>query len=300
MTSTYLLKKYFWLLQAFQSGPITKEEIDSRWAHAAINEEHSSGFPKSTFFHMKNEIESLFHVSIECNSKGEYMLKESFREADKFHQWLISSLAVDSTIDECNNLQGRIMYESIPGGTQFLHPVVEAMKNGYRVIICYGSFKHAAREFLFSPYALRVYKQRWYAIGESSDHPGETRTYAFDRFTQVSTTNTRFTVPKGFDVEKYFAHVYGMTNVSIDEVQDIVVRVAKEGVPYLRTLPLHASQKEIKTTEQYSDFQFHLAPNFEFTQEILSRGAEAEVLAPASFRDRLRSIISAMHNKYEE
>ena len=299
MTSTQLLKKYFWMLQAFQSGPITKEEIEARWARASINEDHANRIPKSSFFHMKNEIESLFGVSIECNNYGEYMVKESFNDSDKFHQWLLSSLAIDSTVDECNNMHGRIMYESIPGGTQFLHPVVEAMRNFCRVIIRYDSFKHEAREFLFSPYALRVYKQRWYAIGESSDHPGEVRTYAFDRFMQVSTTNTHYTIPKGFDVEKYFANVYGMTTGNAEDVQDIVIRIAKKGVPYMRTLPLHPSQKEINTTEEYSDFQFHLIPNFEFTQEILGRGEEAEVLAPQSFRDKIAHIVSELHTKYD-
>ncbi|MBO5632515.1 MAG: WYL domain-containing protein, partial [Aeriscardovia sp.] len=70
------------------------------------------------------------------------------------------------------------------------------------------------------------------------------------------------------------------------------------GVSYLRTLPLHKSQKEINTTAEYSDFQFHLAPNFEFMQEILGRGDEAEVLSPQPLREHIAGMIATLNAKY--
>ena len=240
---------------------------------------------RSSFYHMKNELEELFDVSIATNEKGEFYIEQSFKENEEFRKWLLNSLAVESS-------------ETIPGGVQYLQTVVDAMQNCYRLIIRYGSFSHEPREFIFAPYAVRIYKQRWYAIGESSDHPGEIRTYAFDRFMQVSTTNSTYEIPEGFDVKKYFADCIGMTKGEAGEVQDVVVRVARKGVSYLRTLPLHKSQKEINTTPEYSDFQFHLAPNFEFMQEILGRGDEAEVLSPESIRTKFADIIANLHAKY--
>ncbi len=244
---------------------------------------------RSTFYHMKNELEDLFDVSIATNEKGEFYIEQSFKENEEFRKWLLNSLAVESSLEDYANMHGRIMYETIPGGVQYLQTVVDAMQLCYRIIIRYGSFVHEPREFIFAPYAVRIYKQRWYAIGESSDHPGEIRTYAFDRFMQVSTTNSTYEIPEGFDVKKYG---------EAGEVQDIVVRVARKGVSYLRTLPLHKSQQEINTTPEYSDFQFHLAPNFEFMQEILGRGDEAEVLSPESIRTKFADIIANLHAKY--
>ena len=298
MTSGKLLKKYFWFLRAFQSGPITKEEIEQRWEHSNLNEKKSKHIAKSTFYHMKNEIEDLFGVSIKCNADGTFYIEETYGESDEFRKWIISSLALDSTVDKCESMSGRIMYEKIPGGTQYLQPIIDAMQTFNRVIIRYGSFKHEPREMIFSPYALRVYKQRWYIIGESSDHPGETRVYALDRIMQLSTTNSHFSLPRKFNVKSFFANFYGVTVGEAADVQDIVVRIQKQGVPYLRTLPLHPSQKEIKTTEQYSDFQFHLAPNFEFTQEILARGDEAEVLSPQSLRELIAGKIATLNKSY--
>ncbi len=297
MTSGKLLKKYFWFLRAFQSGPISRAEISRRWLSSPLNDDKKA-LARSTFYHMKNELEDLFDVSIATNEKGEFYIEQSFKENEEFRKWLLNSLAVESSLEDYANMHGRIMYETIPGGVQYLQTVVDAMQLCYRLIIRYGSFSHEPREFIFAPYAIRIYKQRWYAIGESSDHPGEIRTYAFDRFMQVSTTNSTYAIPDGFDVKKYFSDYIGMTMGEADEVQDIVVRVARKGVSYLRTLPLHKSQKEINTTAEYSDFQFHLAPNFEFMQEILGRGDEAEVLSPQPLRDRFAGIIANLHAKY--
>lgn len=247
---------------------------------------------------MKNEIEELFGVDIEMNDQGEFYIVEPCTMNDDFHQWLLCGLAIGNTLNECENIHSRIMYEKIPGGTHYLHTMANAMQNSCRVIIRYGSFKHAPSEFIFSPYAIRIYKQRWYAIGESSDHPGETRVYAFDRFMQVSMTNAHFTVPIGFSVDKYFKDCYGVTPGKMEDVIDITIRVAHSGVQYLRTLPLHHSQREITTTPEYSDFQFRLVPNTEFTQEILSRGTEVEVLAPESYRQKIAQTIAVLNQKY--
>ena len=299
MTSGKLLKKYFWFLRAFQSGPITKEEIERRWVKSNLCEKGSGKhIPKSTFYHMKNEIEDLFSVDIACNDDGAFYIKDSFNGKDEFHMWILSSLAVDSTVEECEGMRGRVMYEKVPGGTQFLQPMIDAMQSCNRVIFRYGSFKHEPHEMIFAPYAIRMYKQRWYVIGESSDHPGETRVYAFDRIMQLSTTNSPFQLPKKFNVDKFFADVYGVSVGEASDVQDIVIRVQKNGVPYLRTLPLHSSQKEINTTEQYSDFQFHLAPNFEFCQEMFSRANEVEILSPQSLRDKFADTFAKLNAKY--
>ena len=202
MTSGKLLKKYFWFLRAFQSGPITREEISRRWLSSPLNDEKKR-LARSSFYHMKNELEELFDVSIACDKKDGWYIEQSFREDEEFRKWLLNSLAVESSLEDYANMHGRIMYESIPGGIQHLQTVVDAMQHCYRIIIRYGSFVHEPREFIFAPYAVRIYKQRWYAIGESSDHPGEIRTYAFDRFMQVSTTNSTYEIPEGFDVKKY-------------------------------------------------------------------------------------------------
>ena len=67
---------------------------------------------------------------------------------------------------------------------------------------------------------------------------------------------------------------------------------------YLRTLPLHASQKELVSTEEYADFEYFLRPTFDFMQELLSQGDEIEVLEPKSFREEMKDILQRMLKRY--
>ena len=147
MTSGKLLKKYFWFLRAFQSGPITRAEISRRWLSSPLNDEKKR-LARSSFYHMKNELEELFDVSIACDKKEGWYIEQSFREDEEFRKWLLNSLAVESSLEDYANMHGRIMYESIPGGIQHLQTVVDAMQHCYRIIIRYGSFVHEPREFI--------------------------------------------------------------------------------------------------------------------------------------------------------
>ncbi len=78
MTSGKLLKKYFWFLRAFQSGPISRAEISRRWLSSPLNVEKKH-LARSSFYHMKNELEDLFSVSIATNKKGEFYIEQSFK-----------------------------------------------------------------------------------------------------------------------------------------------------------------------------------------------------------------------------
>ena len=50
---------------------------------------------------------------------------------------------------------------------------------------------------------------------------------------------------------------------------------------------LHHSQREINTTEEYSDFELTLRPTRDFKAQLLSRGEWIEVLEPQSLADEI-------------
>ena len=70
-----------------------------------------------------------------------------------------------------------------------------------------------------------------------------------------------------FDVEYYFRGSYGVTGVG-QQAELINLKVVASQVKYLRTLPLHHTQKEDETTDEYSVFSYFVVPTYEFKQEI--------------------------------
>ena len=68
---------------------------------------------------------------------------------------------------------------------------------------------------------------------------------------------------------------------------------------YLRTLPLHRSQKEVDTCLEHTVFIYRLRPTDDFLYAVLELGGDAEVLAPAWFRDYVAKELKRMLARYE-
>ena len=101
-----------------------------------------------------------------------------------------------------------------------------------------------------------------------------------------------------FDADSVFKDSYGIICGSQTDVQRIRIRAYYPLVDYLRTLPWHSSQKELCSTPEYAEFEYHLRPTFDFRQEILSQGREVEVLEPLSFREEVANEVKAVMEKY--
>ena len=87
--------------------------------------------------------------------------------------------------------------------------------------------------------------------------------------------------------------------ISLLSEERIVLRADRYHQHYLRTLPLHPSQREIYTSDEYADFELHLRPTYDFCMELLKVGAMIEVLEPQSLRHQLHGCIKDMWKIYE-
>lgn len=61
---------------------------------------------------------------------------------------------------------------------------------------------------------------------------------------------------------------------------------------------MHHSQREIRQEGDYTFFEYFLRPTYDFRQEILSHGAEIEVLSPYWFRQEIKTIVLDMQQFY--
>ena len=111
-------------------------------------------------------------------------------------------------------------------------------------------------------------------------------------------TEKSYSIPEDFDVAEYFRNSYGVTGLS-GKPELKRIKVAASQVPYFRSLPLHHSQQEEETKEAYSVFSYFVVPTYELRQEILSRGANVEVVFPKTLRDQIKAEIAEMHKLYK-
>lgn len=211
-----------------------------------------------TFHQHRKVIEELFGLEIKCNVYDNYRYyldsPEKLRN-DRTRRWLFNSFSLSNLIAAGHNMNGRILFENIPRGTEYLQPVVEAMQRNKVLEIYYQPFDGHLATYHVEPYAMKVYHQRWYVIGKLKEKD-EIRQISLDRINDLQLTDESFTVPRSFNAEQYYANTVGIFVNEELKPQKIRIRVYGNQVEYLRSLPLHKSQQEILTRyNEFSDFQ---------------------------------------------
>ncbi|MGM9783350.1 MAG: WYL domain-containing protein [Paludibacteraceae bacterium] len=135
-------------------------------------------------------------------------------------------------------------------------------------------------------WCVKVCRQRWYMLAGGLAYP-QPRIYALDRIIDLETTDHRFTLPPDFDAEAYFRHSFGIVVNEKYLPETVKLKVYDERVCYLRTLPLHQSQTETESGENYAVFNYFLSPTNDFQHKLLSIGESVEVLEPQWLRHEI-------------
>ena len=78
----------------------------------------------------------------------------------------------------------------------------------------------------------------------------------------------------------------------------LFVRAHKWMPNYLRTLPLHHSQREQASTEHYADFSYDIRPTSDFIGELLRHADGIEVLEPLELRQKVEHLLNEMLKRY--
>ena len=297
--SKTLFKNYIWLLDTiYRTGNITFEEINRKWRRSELSEDKE--MPLRTFHNWKEKVQEIFEIRIECNKgTNEYFIGNSEDlQKNSIKTWLLNSFAVSNLLQESTQIKNRISLENIPSGLDFLTAILESIQENIRLKITYKSYReNHSTTFRISPFAVKLFKQRWYVLAKSEID--ELWTYALDRIKSVEKTSEKFIVPDDFDVEIYFANCYGIIYDTNIDTQIIRLKVSASQSNYLRDLPLHHSQKEIEQTQKHSVFEYYLKPTYDFIQEILKFNEHIEVLSPEKLRKEITDILKNTSKKYE-
>ena len=103
---------------------------------------------------------------------------------------------------------------------------------------------------------------------------------------------------KGFKADEYFSQFYGIVTGDGNTIQTIKLKVFGERANYFRSLPLHHSQEEIETTDEYAVFKYFVVPSIDLVQEILSNGDNVVVIEPHWLSNDLKAILTNMLQNY--
>lgn len=287
-------KRYIWLVDLINRRKyVSFKEISEAWRRSPLNE---TGEPLSerTFFNHKDAIAGMFGIEILNDRSLGFYIGRSDVGSDETSDWMLHTLCLNNVLHENADMKDRILMEKVPSSERFLTDIISAMRDFRVISLCYQGFRHP-EPFCFNvrPYCVKYFKQRWYLLGDSDLG---LRIYSLDRFVDMEELEEHFEIPKDFDAEEYFGNYFGV--IIGEEPEDVKIRVVPDQVKYFRTLPLHGSQRETVQEDGSSVFSYHIAPTFDFVQEILSHGADVEVLEPIELRESIADNVAGMASRY--
>jgi hypothetical protein len=294
-----LYAKYMWLISTiYDAGKISFEDIARKWDDAYINDLHQP-LKLRTFHNHRNAILMQFGIVIECQrgSNLYYIDNPDVLENDSINQWLLDSFAVSNLLMDNRSISDRIILEDVPSGRYYLEIITTAMRDNRQLVIDYEDFfGNTIQGLKVNPYFIRLFKRRWYVMALVL--PGkEIHRFGLDRIKLIEVLESKFSYPKDFSPQDYYIDYYGVFH----DAKPLTIRLKAyhEKPHYLRSLPLHHSQREIESNADYTIFEYKIAPTYDFIQEILSHGNQLEVLSPDIFRQQIKAIIQEMHDFYK-
>ena len=295
MKPAQIFNQYIWIINTLRTyGSLTLEELNRKWQDDAVVE--GNPLPRSSFNRHRDAILEMFGIIIECdkNTYTYYIYNPEVLCDDSIERWIFSTLTVHGVLADSASVKDRVVLENVPAGVEFLETIIRAIKTGKKILMAYQRFGADSYEKVVAPYAIKLFHQRWYLLSFTGRHYA---TYALDRMLAVSLTDEDFEMPEDFSPQQYFSEYFG---VLTDEtpLAHVVVRAHNWTPNYLRTLPLHHSQREIATTDHYTDFSFDIRPTADFLGELLSYGDGLEVLEPADLRQKMRQLIADNLKRY--
>ena len=190
-------------------------------------------------------------------------------------------------------------------GLEYITDLHDAIMSKKPIEITYKSFRSAeAQTFCFSPYILKEFRNRWFVFGDRHDF-----TYtplcnlALDRIEGIAAApkGERYLKDRDFHPSTYFKDMIGVTRNIESPVEHVTFIASATEAPYLRTKPLHQSQKELGILPDGSVlFCIDVILNHELERDLLGYGEGITVLSPDSLVEKLHKRVVESLGNYEK
>lgn len=220
---------------------------------------------------------------------------ELFTEVSDVVNRLQDKLAVSR-----NNRQPIIHFDSVPNltGIRLLSPLYNYIAHKQTLRILYQSFN--ARKptvFIFCPYLLKEFRNRWFLFGSKASDL-ILQNLALDRIKSVEPVDVPFRENPDFDSEHFFDDVIGVSKNIKNTPRRIKFWANAEQSKYIKTKPLHRSQRLIKENPEDGSciFRIDVVINFEMYSVFMSYGPGVKIIYPRNamtyMRDKLKEALA--------
>ncbi|MFN8282146.1 MAG: WYL domain-containing protein [Chitinophagales bacterium] len=289
------IERYNIIINQLRKKKSSFDEIYNVLKRKSEIESYDFTLSKRTFKRDLQDIFAIYQIEILFDfSQKVYYIDQ--QEGNINNEKILEAFDIFNALNLSSSVNNFIHFDNRkPQGTVHLSTIIQAIKN--RNILHFTHQKFSDSEItnrVVQPLALKESHHRWYLVAK--DMKDEIiKTFGLDRIIESEITKKKFVYPKDFDVNDFFKYSFGVTNVENKEPSDIVLSFEPYEGKFIKTLPLHHSQKIITDTAKELRIELKLYITNDLVMEILSYGNKVKVIQPKQLITEIRNTLKKMN-----
>ena len=240
------------------------------------------------------------NIKYDRSREGYYIDKEQSSDFEAFMRFLEivnTAQLLTESLAESGDALNYISFDKGGGlqNVELLKPLLRAATE-HRTI----SFEHLnfqtgkLKAFTLEPYLLKEYQNRWYVVGWFQKRKAML-TFGVDRIRELKVNTEIFTPNEALNPKYQFEQIIGVKYVE-EKTQKVVLSFTPFQGNYVKSLPIHSTQKTIIDDDNEFRIELWLIPNYELTQYILMHNNNVRVIEPewliTEVKERLKNTLN--------
>ena len=228
-----------------------------------------------------------------------------YEDIQSIYEKIVSTLP-DGQQADLEQFGGRFLF--VPDhGTKIYRDkddVLDALLTGvirrWKIKCRYRPSKGRAKDGILAPYALVLYKNGLYVIGqrEGPETDSAPHVYAAERFIDAEyMRGATFDIPENFQVDAFFSGAFGLHHGS--SRKKVTIEFEADAKTLIQSRIWHESQTIIGTSGDKIQLSFHASDITQITSWVLSWGPLARVIEPIELADKVQHELQEAIKRYD-
>ena len=299
MSNKLAIKRIHFIISKLRANPCSFLDLLDYLEKRSFNDENYT-ISKRTFERDVNEIYEIYGIEIKYN-RAENVYEITNEPNEGKTNKIIESFQIYNALSLSDSVSKNIIIEKRKSsGTENLHGFIHAIENNLEVNFTHQKFwetNSVKKTRTVNPLALKEARNRWYLIGQDQKD-NKVKSFGLDRISNVEISNKKFQHPEEFNPDEKFEHAFGIITDGTLPVK-IKLWFSNAQADYIKSLPLHHSQKVVAENETECIIELYLSPTYDFVMELLSIGKEVKVIEPESLKKELIERLEATLKHYK-
>lgn len=290
MPKETFISRFALILRRLEKGPATYEQIARYLEDESIIQDKNFLISKRTLQRDIKDIYSQLNIEIANEKKGDkrYFIKNR-AETEEYGERLLESYQIVNAINAAQVFSNFVYLESRkPKGMDHFYGLLHAIRN--KRILTFEHFKYpdgGLTKRKVHPLALKESQGRWYLIAVDTKDK-RLKTFGLDRMENLEINKLKFKETYSPDLQNFFTYSFGISRPDETNPELIRLKFSHEQAQYIKTFPLHNSQKLIEEDKNNLVVEIKVYITYDLLKELISYGSDLEVLSPLSLRNVIK------------